>query len=138
MSKLISSKIDNWLTIAQQAIYPYTCFTCNQAGHNKLDLCLSCTQDLQVVNSTCRICDIETTLNDSLCGRCLKTTPHFDKVITLYRYEGIARFLIQSLKFQKKHCCAQIMGTLMAQHISALNTKPDALIAVPLHSTRLK
>ncbi len=30
------------------------------------------------------------------------------------------------------------MGTLMAQHISTLKTKPDALIAVPLHSSRLK
>jgi len=138
LSKLISEKLDNWSKLAQCNLYPATCFICNNPGHAQMDLCQPCLQELQTIPSSCSVCGVEISQSDSLCGKCLKTKPYFDKVITPYRYQGTARFLIQSLKFQKKHCCARIMGTLMAQHISRQETKTDALIAVPLHPTRLK
>jgi predicted amidophosphoribosyltransferase len=57
-----------------------------------------------------------------------------NKLIPLPRYR---RFLIQSLKFQAKHCCAKIVGTLMVEHFKYLDKKPDALMAAPLHNKRL-
>jgi len=137
LSKLFSSKLNNCLNIAQSHIYPFTCFICNQAGHNS-DLCHACSQDLHQVEQTCPICDIELTTDSNACGRCLKTTPHFDKITSLYRYEGTAAFLIQSLKFKAQHSCAKIMGELMADHMANLNKQPDALMAVPLHPKRLR
>lgn len=130
--------MDNWSNIVQSNLYPSTCFICDQQGHNELDLCLNCFQDLRSSALSCAICDIELATESSICGRCLKQTPSFDQITSLYQYEGIAQFLIQSLKFQAKHSCARIMGQLMAQHFKTLNKNPDALIAVPLHSKRLR
>lgn len=130
--------MDNWSNIIQSSLYPSTCFICDQQGYNELDLCLHCLQDLRSATLCCIICDIELTSKSSICGRCLKTTPSFDRITSLYQYEGIAQFLIQSLKFQAKHNCARTMGKLMAQHIKTLDRTPDALMAVPLHSQRLK
>jgi len=129
--------MNNCSDLIQSSLYPHTCFICDQAGSDSLDLCLNCLQDLKINKHSCVICDIELTTDNSTCGKCLKTTPHFDQVSTLYRYEGIAQFLIQSLKFQTKHCCAKIMGTLMAEHFKHLDEKPDAIMAVPLHTQRI-
>lgn len=137
LSKLICNKIDNWLNIAQSSFYPYTCFICHQPGINHLDLCGSCANDLITIEQTCTVCDIQLNVGSAICGRCLKTTPYFDQITTLYRYEGIAKLLIQSLKFQSKHSCARIMGELLMQHVKKKANKPDVLMAVPLHSKRL-
>jgi len=129
--------MDNWSNIIHSSLYPSTCFICDQQGHNELDLCQSCLRDLKSVELSCAVCDIELTTESSICGRCLNTTPSFDQIVSLYQYEGIAQFLIQSLKFQAKHSCARTIGKLMAQHIKTLDKNPDALMVVPLHSKRL-
>ncbi|MDX2425509.1 MAG: ComF family protein [Cycloclasticus sp.] len=137
MSKLISKKMNNWLLSAQSCVYPYTCFICDQPGHNAIDLCSACLAELPRIEQACTICNIALTTDSRICGRCIKDTPYFDRISTPYRYHGTARFLIQSLKFQAKHSCAKIMGELMVRHIKALDSRPDALISVPLHPKRL-
>tara|TARA_R110002074_G_scaffold145034_1_gene293165 strand:+ start:37373 stop:38107 length:735 start_codon:yes stop_codon:yes gene_type:complete len=137
LSKLISKKLNNWFLSAQSCVYPYTCFICNQPGHHGIDLCDACLAELPRIEQACTICNIVLTTDSSICGRCLKKTPYFDRITTPYRYHGTARFLIQSLKFQAKHSCAKIMGELMARHIKTLDKKPDALVSAPLHPKRL-
>ena len=129
--------MNNWLKTAQLKIFPASCFICNQAGHNSLDLCADCLQDLTPLEQCCSICSIELTTQHSICGRCLQNAPGFDRVEAPYRYQGSTQLLIQQLKFQSKHCCAKIIGTLMARHLKPLNKTPDALIAVPLHKKRM-
>jgi len=129
--------MNNWLKKAQLKVFPTSCFICNQAGHNSLDLCADCLKDLMPLEQCCSICSIELTTQNNVCGRCLKNTPHFDRVETPYRYHGSTQFLIQQLKFQSKHCCARIIGSLMVRHLKPLNKTPDALIAVPLHKKRM-
>ncbi|MDF1689408.1 MAG: ComF family protein [Cycloclasticus sp.] len=138
MSKLIYENIDNWSNIVQSKLYPLTCFICEQQGHNGLDLCSHCLNDLKPITPSCSICNIQLTTKSSICGRCLKTPPSFDQIISLYQYEGIAQFLLQSLKFQARHSCARTMGKLMARHFTQLNKQPDLLLAVPLHAKRLR
>ncbi|PHS72438.1 MAG: phosphoribosyltransferase [Cycloclasticus sp.] len=142
MSKLIPSKVNIWLNNAQTYIYPHTCFLCDQPSSTSMDLCTTCLNDFHSIDQRCTYCDIELSgvslvTTNLVCGRCLKTTPYYDKIRTLYRYSDATRFLIQSLKFNAKHSCARTIGTLMARHFSHLNEKPDALIAVPLHPKRL-
>jgi predicted amidophosphoribosyltransferase len=138
LSKLIYRKRNNCLKVAQSRLYPYACFICDKLGHNGLDLCNACLQNLHSNQHSCLTCDIELASTNVTCARCLKTTPYFDKIISLYRYERHSAVLIQSLKFQAKHSAAKMMGTFMAAEFKFLETKPDALIAAPLHAKRLR
>jgi ComF family protein len=142
LSKLISSRLNNWLNNAQSYIYPHTCFLCEQSSNIGMDLCDDCLNDFHPINQHCACCSIKLSADTSftpgfICGRCLNSTPYYDKIRTLYHYSDATQFLIQSLKYNAKHSCAKIIGTLMAKQLSDLNEKPDALIAVPLHPKRL-
>jgi ComF family protein len=131
--------MNNWLNKIQQIFYPYTCFICNEAGDNDLDLCVKCRSNLKAIGTTCRICGIAMHTERSLtCGRCLAKKPHFDSIITLYEYDETSKQLIQALKFNSKHNCARTMGRLMSAGFRHHGTLPDAILAVPLHKKRLR
>ncbi len=138
LSKLISKLVNKWLNNTHLLFYPYTCFICEQPAHQALDLCTACQQELPLKQTCCTICDIELTASNTICGRCLKSPPYYDKVFTLYLYQQSARYLVHALKFQSKHQCARIMGSLMAKKFKQHQLKPDAVIAVPLHPKRLR
>lgn len=145
--KYFHTDMNNWSNKIQSKLYPYTCFLCGETGDNSLDLCNECLSQFKSIHSSCTQCGIAlnnsygphkpNTSKNSICGACLKKPPSFDQVKTLYHYEGAARFLIQSLKYQNKHSCARTMGTLMAKHLSSQTIKPDAIIPIPLHRKRL-
>jgi len=129
--------MNNWLNIIQSIFYPYTCFICNQAGENELDLCEKCHNNLNPLGQSCKICGIAMhTEQPHTCGRCLRKTPYYDNVTTLYKYDEISKQLIQALKFNSKYSCARTMGRLMSDHFHHHDTLPDAILAVPLHKKR--
>ena len=129
--------MNNWLNKVQPYIYPYTCFLCGEAGQNGLDLCAQCQSDFATINHCCTQCGIPLASN-KICGACLKTPPHFDKVNCLYQYQNDSGFLIQKLKFQHKFTCAKTIGLLMARHFKELAIHPDVLIPIPLHKKRVR
>lgn len=137
MLKRYLAELNNWSTLVQNILFPPTCLVCQQAADHQLDLCPRCLADMPALENTCVVCGIPLTVNASTCGRCLKKTPYYDKIITLYPYQALAKFLIHALKFNNQHCCAKIMGILMARHFNNLAHQPDALLAVPLHPKRL-
>jgi ComF family protein len=128
----------NWLNFIQISLYPPTCFICDLATDNTIDLCHACQSDLHTIEQTCIICGIGLHADKSTCGRCLKKPPFFDEITSLFHYEGSAKFLIHSLKYKAKHSCARIMGELMAAHLKVANKQIDAIIAVPLHPKRMQ
>jgi len=128
--------LNNWSRLVQNILLPPTCLVCQQAADNKIDLCSRCLAEMPVLENTCAVCGIALTVSASTCGRCLKKTPYYDKIITLYPYQALAKFLIHALKFNNQHCCARIMGTLMARHFNKPEHQPDAILSVPLHPKR--
>lgn len=131
--------MNNWSNKIQSVLYPYTCFICNQAGDKQIDLCNACFEDLTPISICCDVCGIKMNTQQShTCGKCLKKTPYFDKIRTLYEYEDASKKLVQSLKFNAKYSCARIIGQLMGDHFKQHPLTVDALIAVPLHKKRLR
>ena len=131
--------MNNWLNKIQSILYPYTCFLCNQPGNNELDLCDRCYAGFSPLSICCNICGISMKTKVShVCGRCLASPPHYDKITTLFDYQEDIKQLVLPLKFNAKVSAARTIGKLMANHFSNHPDMPDALLAVPLHKKRLR
>lgn len=120
--------------------FPYHCIICNDKANRELDLCIECEKLLPWLKNSCMYCAISLPSTQSVCGACLKKPLPFHKLHVLFSYTEIIKKFITGLKFQKRLIYAHILGTLLAEKISAQyqNEKlPDMLIPVPLHKKRL-
>jgi len=119
------------------ALWPHTCVVCENPGNNDLDLCIHCAQALPHIQHACHRCGNPTETNVPMCGTCLKQRPPFYQTIAPYYYQDTIAHMITRLKFQHELVYARILGTLLSQYLK-LDTKPNYIIPVPLHSERLK
>jgi predicted amidophosphoribosyltransferase len=132
------------------ALFPSRCLLCQQTVvffENKVavEICDSCYQALPVNLNACQRCalpladDIE---GNILCGRCISQLPEFDYAYSLFRYEKNIIKLVQQLKFSEKITCARSIGEMLLAAYQSDNIlqreKPDCLLPVPLHGSRLK
>lgn len=120
--------------------FPYHCIICNDKANRELDLCIECERLLPWLKNCCKYCAASLPSTQSICGACLKKPLPFHKLYVLFSYTEIIKKMITGLKFQQQLVFAHILGTLLAEKISAYyqNEKlPDLLIPVPLHKKRL-
>jgi ComF family protein len=75
----------------------------------------------------------------SLCGRCQRRPPAFDRALAAFEYQPPLDALIKRLKFHGDLRLARLLGTLMADHITAsAEGGPEVIVPVPLHVARLR
>lgn len=73
-----------------------------------------------------------------VCGRCLQEPPSFDRTIAALRYEFPLDALIQELKYHHQLALAPLLGAALGERVRQQAPRPDMLIPMPLHSTRLR
>ena len=137
---------------------PPVCILCGDHGsqlhsHSKktnpskgLDLCNSCRNELPLHRTACARCAerLPTPLNNSfnleaLCGRCQSQPPAFERCQAMLSYQAPADHLLQGLKFNGRLEMARVLGELMANWLGeVIDSQPDVLIPMPLHSERLR
>lgn len=85
--------------------------------------------------------------NHLLCGACIKQTPPFDITISPYHYSSPIDHLILGLKFGNRLINAKLLGAILAKHLQQAyeqgtnklaTAKPEAILPIPLHKTRLR
>ena len=75
----------------------------------------------------------------SLCGRCLRTPPHFDSVFAPFRYAPPLDQLVIDLKYNDALHLARVLARLLANAAREVNRPlPDVFVPVPLHRRRLR
>ncbi len=95
----------------------------------------------------CALCNSERALveKSGFCGPCWEALPHHDPlvqtqnglgVVSPLYYRGEAERLVKDLKFHNKQYMAQAMGRLMGEACRSVGWQADALVPVPLHTTR--
>lgn len=134
-------KVNNWLKIIQQWVYPPICLLCGDPGHGDRDLCRGCFRSLPLNSDACYRCGIpfNTRVNDTLlCGICLTKPPAFDRSQSLFLYQGPVRYLIRQLKYHQNLASARVIGELMAPRLATIERRPELLIPVPLHPRRMR
>jgi ComF family protein len=97
-----------------------------------LHLCQRCAAALPSPLAYCRRC-ASSVGPGAACNRCAAERYHYERVTRLGIYDGTLRDAVLAMKFEAGEPLARTLGRLLARHIE---TKPDAVVPVPLHWRR--
>lgn len=133
------------LPISQLArlAFPGRCRVC-RARTGAYDLCPRCYRHLPWNRTPCPGCADAVAGPGQTCERCqLGGPPHeLSAVLCPWLYEPPLDRFVTALKFQSALGIAQLLGQLLARrvriHLRQAGQRPDALIATPLHRSRLR
>lgn len=102
-------------------------------------LCDTCYNHLPHSRTSCFCCGLPLTqtLEQQICGHCLKKPPHFTQTVTALNYEGEACRLIQQLKTQSDNASCYILAetlchAIQRQYSTAALAQIDRLIPTPM------
>ncbi|PLY03908.1 MAG: hypothetical protein C0622_03920 [Desulfuromonas sp.] len=126
-----------------KTIFPPACPVCLRTlpyGWSAV-FCASCQAELHSLPaSRCSLCALpfaSPVASTHLCGRCLKTKPHFFAVYAVGLYDGTLQQAIQQLKFNQKIALDRVLGGLLAAAV-APDLAVDLVVPVPLEGKRLR
>lgn len=118
------------------SLLPQDCILCGSAC-GRQQLCADCSGDLPFHRAPCcPICALPSP-HAEICGSCLKRPPHFDTATAVFSYDFPADALLRALKYQGQLEIAEFLATHLAQRLTGC-AKPDLIIPMPLHTSRLK
>ena len=110
------------------------CLLCGGLSRDGL-CCAACDAELPRLSvAHCPTCALPT-LAGEVCGRCLQHPPAFDHAVAAFSYSFPIDQLIKALKFHERLILVEFLADELASHITS---KPDCVIAVPLHPARLR
>lgn len=121
-------------------LYPAHCLLCGADGARGLDLCAACFGDLPWNRRPCPRCaaPLPPDSDAQLCGSCLKALPAWDEARSPLAYGYPVDKLIQRIKFDGDLSVGRLLAELLADYTAAGSGKPDCIVPVPLHPSRLK
>ncbi|MDO8988716.1 MAG: ComF family protein [Sideroxyarcus sp.] len=110
------------------------CLLCGAASHDGL-CCANCDAELPRIGAGhCPVCGLPTP-DGNVCGQCLKHAPPFDHTVAAFSYGFPVDKLIQALKFNDRLILVDFLAQALALRIE---TRPDCIVAMPLHPARLR
>jgi ComF family protein len=130
-----------WLKSALDVCCPPRCLLCDRQTNNRRRVCTACLGELPRVDPACRCCGAAIAAPaDHLCGQCLRQTPSFDRVLSLFDYAPPIDQLIAAMKFHQQWHLARVLGELLGDFLAnnESDSRPQAVIPVPLHPRRLR
>jgi ComF family protein len=118
----------------RQALPAQPCLLCGAFSRSGA-WCAACDAALPYLAAAhCPRCALPTP-NGDICGRCLKRAPQFDRAAAVFTYAFPLNKLIQALKFGEKLI---LVDSLADRLLARMTVRPDCLIAMPLHASRLR
>jgi len=119
------------------ALWPSRCLACGERGQAGLDLCRCCAAALPWNRVACPTCALPLPVPAEACGACLRRPPPLDAVHAAFVYARPLDRLLPRFKFHGDLAAGRLLSQLMAEACAPL-PRPDALVAVPLHRSRLR
>jgi ComF family protein len=134
-----------FIKAALDFIFPPICHICHlfMPGAGELHICDGCCDRLPLVKSPlCPVCGIPFigAGRNHICGHCQTHPPHFSSALAHLLYESSARELIHHFKYNHKTHLRLPLALLALEGLTEFITsrKPDIIIPVPLHHSRLR
>jgi ComF family protein len=131
-----------WLEKVVATFYPPTCILCGAAGHEGLDLCRGCLEDMPHNTDCCSRCALPLPgahPAGTLCGACQRHSPPFAVCRAPFRYEDPLPMLVSAAKFRGRLNAARLLGECLLRSLKRAEPPlPELIIPVPLHPRRLR
>ncbi len=121
-----------------ERLWPAHCLVCGDAGGpDGHALCPACRRSLPWNRSACLRCGLPLALPAAACGHCQRRPPPLTETRAVFRYDTPLDRLLPRLKFHNDLAAGRLCGELMAGALADAD-RPDALIPLPLHRSRLR
>lgn len=131
----------NCIEFVQHALFPSLCPCCGGEGDRERLFCTGCYARLPFNDHACCRCALPlppAAPTGSICGRCSRKRPLFQRTLAPLRYEAPINHLISSLKFNGRLQLLQPLANLLSSRLQGSADLPDLVIPVPLHPLRLR
>ncbi len=119
---------------------PEVCLLCHAPSQHH-GLCAGCRQDLPwLTEPHCPVCALPSPANQ-VCGQCITHPPAFTAAFAAFRFEYPLVGVIHRFKYQGDWRLGSTLAKWLAQGLqvqTSLDYKPDLVIPIPLHTSRLK
>ena len=122
-------------------LYPPVCLGCGALTERHGGVCATCWKGLSFIEKP--YCPVLGTpfshdLGDAIISpEAIAEPPQFDRARAAVLYDGLARSLVQGLKYRDRTDLARTMGAWMLRASDGQVERCDAIVAVPLHRWRL-
>lgn len=128
-----------------EIFFPSHCLSCEKIITKDALFCADCWLKLQFISEPkCVICSypFEVEIADKtanlLCSNCAIKKPAYDKSITIFRYNKLIKKIIGDLKYRDQTFLAKKFSKILFDKAKSEILDCDFIIAVPLHSQRLR
>ena len=135
----IKKLVDNILSVIY--VKDIKCIYCNHGlDEPKIyGLCDKCYSKLKFNNNlVCKKCGIKLFGEVDLCRNCNKNKRAFEKVISVFEYDGIVKSIIRKFKFCDQKFMGEYLGKFMVKKYIESDIEADIVISVPLHIDTFK
>ncbi len=126
-----------WLRRLGAILWPSRCLLCGEPGAGGLDLCRACHAALPYNRRACPRCALPLATGATHCGACLRRPPPQTGSRAVFLYAAPIDRLLPRVKFHGDLASARLLAALMAHALDDAE-RPQALVPVPLHRTRLR
>ncbi|MDP2939574.1 MAG: ComF family protein [Candidatus Omnitrophota bacterium] len=126
-------------------IYPHNCLICHKFLSERSQnnpVCKACWEKIELnLPPFCLKCGRHVSEIESICKSCKKKEYKFKRCFSVANYTGVIRDLIHLFKYKNKTSLSKSLARLMVNFFQTYNLsrfKFDYLVALPLHTTRLR
>lgn len=113
------------------------CLACGEASPILQDLCGACHAVLPRIERACPRCALPLASTADCCAACLRSPPPLCRVVAAFAYADPLDRWLPRFKFHGDLAAGRLLSQLMWEACSRA-PRPDALVPVPLHRTRLR
>jgi ComF family protein len=129
--------VNNCINNILSRLFQTHCPLCEAPSDGQL--CQGCHQDIPLNRYCCTCCALPLPeLQYGLCGHCLSTKTTIDHSLIPFRYAEPVDHLIGQFKFASNLPLGRLLSQLWLAHVDSIPDRPELLIPIPLHATRLR
>lgn len=132
-------RVDGLLRRLLRVVLPPRCLLCDAPGADGRDLCAGCRADLARNRTVCARCALPLPVAAPMCGACLRRVPPQAAAWAPFRYGAPLDLLEARFKYGRDLAAGRVLADgLIDAAIEDSPARPDLLLCVPLHRSRLR